>query len=119
MSVEERAASIISKVGLWWPLAEQDQLRRAAVAYDQVAVAVLAARQRAIAYLDLAFPESAGQWDIADEFTSEGPDGWTFHWNSAEYIRTRDEDLLCYGAAPLWVSKSGDAVELRPQLDPS
>jgi len=32
VTAEETAASIISKVGLWWPLAEQDQLRRAAEA---------------------------------------------------------------------------------------
>ena len=35
----------------------------------------MTARQLAIAYLDNAFPESAGQWDIADELTTETLDG--------------------------------------------
>ncbi len=43
MSAEETAASIISKVGLWWPLAEEDQLRQAAGAYERVATSVRAA----------------------------------------------------------------------------
>ncbi len=43
MTVEETAAGIISKVGLWWPLAEEDQLRQAAAAYEKVAHAILSA----------------------------------------------------------------------------
>lgn len=45
MTAEETAANIISKVGLWWPLAEEDQLRQAAAAYERVATAVLAAAE--------------------------------------------------------------------------
>ncbi len=40
MTAEETAAAIISKVGLWWPLAEEDELRRAAGGYERVAAAV-------------------------------------------------------------------------------
>lgn len=70
------------------------------------------ARQLAISYLDQTFPESAGEWDIADEYTNETADGWLFEWNSAEYIRTR-ERLLGFGAVPLWVSRTGSEIELR------
>ncbi len=76
------------------------------------------ARGLAIRYLDDAFPEQAGQWDIADDQTVETADGWLFEWNSAEYIRTRDEELLLFGAVPLWVSRTG-SIELRsPDSDP-
>lgn len=71
------------------------------------------ARSLAIAYLDDRFPETAGNWDVLDEDTVEAGDGWTFYWNSAEYVRTRDEGLLCYGAIPVWVGKTGVEVELR------
>ncbi len=53
MTVEEKAASIISKVGLWWPLAEEDQLRQAAGAYDRVARTVLAAARTGSSGADL------------------------------------------------------------------
>ena len=75
------------------------------------------ARHLAIEYLDRAFPETAGQWDILDGDTVEASDGWIFYWNSTEYVRTRDADLLCYGAVPLWVSRTGAQIELRPELD--
>lgn len=43
MTAEETAAKIISKVGLWWPLAEEDQLRTAAGGYEACSSAIHAA----------------------------------------------------------------------------
>lgn len=42
MSFEETAAAIVSKVGLWWPLAEEDQVRQAGAACERVSAALLA-----------------------------------------------------------------------------
>ena len=43
MTVEEGVDWAVSKVGLWWPLAEQVQLSRVSAAYRRVGAAALAA----------------------------------------------------------------------------
>ncbi len=88
VSVETRAASIISKVGLWWPLAEEDQLRRAAAAYQRVESAVLAAAQ-----------ESSGGATLV---TGQGQQGaavaaFTTHW--AQFDGTAEAGLPATAAA--------------------
>lgn len=72
MTVEETVASVISKVGLWWPLAEEDQLRQAAAAYEQVASAVLAASGTG----------SAGAGLVTGGNSGSGIDAFHAHWGT-------------------------------------
>ncbi len=103
MTAEEAAASIISRVGLWWPLAEQDQLRLAAGAYERVASAALAAAANG----------SAGARLVTESNRGEAISAFSEHW--ASYDGTYSAGLPATAAAAAQVSGAlrefADAVE--------
>ena len=51
---------------------------------------------------------------IVDAATVEKDGGWYFSWQTKKYIDTRDINYSVVGNCPVFVSKDGRQIELRP-----
>ena len=51
---------------------------------------------------------------IVDAATVEKDGGWYFSWQTKKYIDTRDINCSVVGNCPVFVSKDGRQIELRP-----
>lgn len=70
MDGDATVAWCVDKVGLWWPLAEEDQLLRAAEAYAQCALAVRGATTKA----------ESGAKLVTDRHRGDGIEAFAKHW---------------------------------------